>query len=90
MSIVCCTRLTFLVEFKKEIYHEDLLLGFGSYKRQVDALLYFKSQGEILNADYMTEFDIFERTARYDLVEMVEKGLLSKTGDRKSTKYVFR
>lgn len=80
----------FWVEFKKDIYHKEMLTGFGLNDRQLDALLHFKSQGEILSADYVRRFGISERTARYDLVELVEKGLLNKNGDRKSAKYVFR
>jgi hypothetical protein len=30
-----------------------------------------------------------ERTTRYDLIELVEDGLLAKAGDKKSTKYIF-
>ena len=57
--------------------------------RQLDALLYFKSKREILSSEYTERYKITERSARYDLVELVKKNLLIKQGDRKSTKYIF-
>jgi hypothetical protein len=45
--------------------------------------------GYIISSEYQTHFNVAERTARYDLTELVEKGLLVKTGDKKSTKYIF-
>lgn len=35
-------------------------------------------------------FKISERTARYDLGNLVEKQLLTKIGDKKSTKYEYK
>lgn len=80
----------FWVVFKKDIYHKEMLTEFDLNDRQLDALLYYKSQSEILSADYMKRYAISERTARYDLAELVDKGLLTKFGERKATKYVFR
>lgn len=79
----------FWVVFKKDIYNSETLIGFSLNDRQLDALLHFKSKGEILNAEYVKKYGVSERTARYDLVELVEKGLLNKLGDKKSTRYVF-
>ena len=79
----------FWVIFKKDIYNKADLSTLGLNERQVDALLFFKSKGEIISSEYQTHFNVAERTARYDLTELVEKGLLAKTGDKKSTKYIF-
>lgn len=79
----------FWVVFRKDIYHTEFLTESGLNKRQLDALLFFKQKGEILTSEYMKRYDIAERTARYDLVELVEKNLLVKTGEKKSSKYVF-
>ncbi|MDR1755383.1 MAG: putative DNA binding domain-containing protein [Culturomica sp.] len=79
----------FWVTFRKDIYNKEDLSKLGLNERQVDALVYFKSKGEITNSEYQTYFNVSERTARYDLTELVEKELLVKTGDKKSTKYIF-
>lgn len=79
----------FWVIFKKDIYNKEDLDNLGLNNRQIDALLFFKEKGEIISSDYQTHFNIAERTARYDLTELVEKKLLVKVGDKKSTKYIF-
>jgi ATP-dependent DNA helicase RecG len=58
-------------------------------ERQLDALLYFKSKGEIISSQYQARFSIAARTARYDLTDLIEKKLLVKQGENKSTKYIF-
>lgn len=77
------------VEFRKDIYNEKYLSDLELNKRQLDALLYFKSKREILSSEYMRRYKITDRSARYDLAELVKKNLLVKQGDRKSTKYIF-
>lgn len=79
----------FWVVFKKDIYHKEYLTELGLNERQLNALLFFKQKGEIISSDYQKKFDIAERTARYDLTDLVEKNLLIKQGDKKATKYVF-
>lgn len=79
----------FLVEFRKDIYHEEYLLDLGLNERQIKALLFFKSLKVITNSEYQAKFEISERTARYDLANLVERKLLSKSGDKKSTKYEY-
>ncbi len=61
-----------------------------SIKRQLDALLYFKQQMEIVTSEYMKRYDVVDRTARRDLVELVEKGLLHREGEGRGSKYKFR
>ncbi|MCH8569589.1 MAG: putative DNA binding domain-containing protein [Balneolales bacterium] len=77
------------VEFRKDIYNEKDLQSFELNKRQFDALLFFKSKGEILSSEYMKKYAVTDRTARYDLSDLVQKSLLIKQGDKKSTRYVF-
>ncbi len=80
----------FLVEFRKDIYHEEYLVDLGLNERQIEALLFFKSSRVITSSEYQAKFEISERTARYDLVNLVEKQLLLKIGDKKSTRYEYR
>jgi ATP-dependent DNA helicase RecG len=58
-------------------------------ERQLDALIHFKSKREIVTSDYVKKYTINERTARRDLMELVEKTILVKQGDKKSSKYLY-
>ncbi len=77
------------VEFRKDIYNEKYLNALNLNERQFDALLFFKSKGEILSSEYLKKYAVTDRTARYDLSELVQMNLLIKQGDKKSAKYVF-
>lgn len=78
------------VEFRKDIYNEKYLSEIGLNERQLDALLYFKQQKNIVTSEYMNRYAVVDRTARRDLVELVEKRLLYRDGEGKSSKYKFR
>ncbi len=77
------------IEFRKDIYNEKYLRELGLNNRQLDALLHFKYNKEINSSEYMRRYKITDRTARYDLSELVEKNLLLKQGNRKSSKYIY-
>lgn len=79
----------FFVEFKKDNYNAEYLGELGLNERQVDALLYFKVKGEIVTSEYLKRYNITDRTARRDLIELVEKGLLIREGEKKSSRYVY-
>lgn len=78
------------IEFRKDIYHAEYLDNLKLNERQLDALIYFRSKREIVTSDYAKKYTINERTARRDLIELVEKGILIRQGDKKSTKYHYR
>jgi len=80
----------FWVEFKKDIYHREFLTDLDLNDRQLDALLFYKLKGEIVSSEYVLRYNVTDRTARRDLTGLIEKSLLLKQGDRKTTKYVFR
>ena len=78
------------MEFRKDIYNVQYLSELGIQERQLDALLYFKNQKSILTSEYSKKYNIVDRTARRDLLELVEKGLLIREGEKKSSKYNYR
>lgn len=78
-----------LVTLFKDVYQERILSAYNLNERQKEALLVWKDVGEITTRVYMSRFGITDRTARRDLTELVDLGLLKKTGDKKSTKYLF-
>lgn len=80
----------FIVTLFKDIYSEEELKSKGLNERQTKALLFFKSQKEITTSEYMKKFKIADRTARRDLVELVEKELLISEGENKSARYIYK
>ncbi len=79
----------FWVTFRKDIYNKEDLSQLGLNERQVDALIFYKSKGEITSSEYAAKYNITDRTARTDLTELVEKEILIKQGDLKTSKYIF-
>ena len=84
-----CKGNDFWAVFRKNIYNKEDLSKLGLNEMQLDALLFFKEKGEIACSEYQTHFNVSERTARYYLTELVNKNLLIKIGNKKSTKYIF-
>jgi len=80
----------FWIIFKKDIFNEEYLSELDLNERQISALLFWKENGEIFNKDYSEKYNITSRTALRDITELVDKGLLIKTGERKKTKYVYK
>jgi ATP-dependent DNA helicase RecG len=77
------------VEFRKNIFNTESLQEKGLNERQIDALLHFKEKGKITSSEYAKRYNVTDRTARTDLLELVEKELLSKQGGTKLSIYVF-
>ncbi len=60
-------------------------------ERQLRALQFVQREGRITNKDYRELCpDVSAETLRLDLVDLVEKGLLLKIGDKKGTYYVLK
>ena len=79
-----------LVTLFKDFYQESLLAAQNLNDRQKQALRLWKEEGEITTGKYQQKFGVTDRTARRDLTELVSFGLLEKTGDKKSSKYLFK
>jgi ATP-dependent DNA helicase RecG len=60
-------------------------------ERQAKALAYVQENGRITNREYRSFCqDVSAETLRLDLVDLVEKGVLLKIGDKKGTYYILR
>ncbi len=79
----------FLVTLFKNNLTEEQLKKLGLNERQVDAILFYRAQGEITSSEYAVKYSISDRTARRDLSEMVEKKLIKNEGDTNHSKYIF-
>ncbi len=80
----------FVVTIFKDNLTEEQLKKLGLNERQVDAILFFKAKGEITSTEYAAKFNVTDRTARTDLSVLVDKGILIRQGDYKTTKFYFR
>jgi ATP-dependent DNA helicase RecG len=60
-------------------------------ERQMKAMAFLEQEGRITNRDYRTLCpDVNPETLRLDLVDLVDKGLLLKIGDKKGTYYILK
>lgn len=75
--------------FRKDIYFPEYLNELGLNERQADALIYFKSKGEITTSEYAQRYNISDRTARTDLNELIDIKLLCRQGETNKSKYLY-
>ncbi|MDR0308149.1 MAG: putative DNA binding domain-containing protein [Chitinispirillales bacterium] len=80
----------FFVTLFKNNLTEEQLKKLGLNERQIDAILFYKTKGEITSSEYAEKYSVSDRTARTDLTELVAKELLIKQGDYKTTRFYFR
>lgn len=60
-------------------------------ERQMKAMSYLEQEGRITNRDYRQLCpDVNPETLRLDLVDLVDKGLILKIGDKKGTYYILK
>ncbi|MBU3896761.1 MAG: putative DNA binding domain-containing protein, partial [Nanoarchaeota archaeon] len=83
------TKIIFESQIKESTYIEkDILEGLN--ERQRKAVEYLKSKGRITSKEYVAINHISERTARNDLMDMVNNKILQKIGKTQSTHYIIR
>ncbi len=66
---------------------QEQLEKLGLNERQVKAIDFLKTNTSITNKEYQSLFDVTDRTALRDLDDMVSKGLITKIGEKKGTRY---
>jgi ATP-dependent DNA helicase RecG len=80
----------FLVEFRKDIYHEEYLTELGLNERQIKAVLFVKEKGKITNSDYQELNQIGKTTATEELAGLVNLGvLIASTLKGRGAKYTI-
>lgn len=80
----------FLVTLFKDQFTEENLSKLGLNERQIKLFEKYKSGDAITSSEYAGTHHITMRTARRDLIDLVDKQLLYKIGKKKSTKYYVR
>lgn len=80
----------FWVEFRKDIYNEEYLLGLGLNERQVKAVIYVKEHNEITNSIYQNINNTKQTLSSQELAELVEIGILKYSGSKgRGAKYTL-
>ena len=80
----------FWVEFRKDIYYPEYLKDLGLNDRQIKAVLYVKEKGKITNKEYKEINQVSNRTATYELKELIENfNVLKMSGASVGTYYEF-
>lgn len=78
------------VTFLKDPYTPDRLRALGLNDRQIRAVMYVKEQGNISNAVYQGLNRVSKRTASEELSDLVQKGVLEKTGGQRGRGTTYR
>jgi ATP-dependent DNA helicase RecG len=79
------------VTFRKDIFTKDYLVSLGLNERQIQALQWIKSHGQITNSKYQNLFGVSKRTASHDLSQLESMGLIEQIGTTgKGTYYRIR
>lgn len=77
----------FLSEIYKSKFSFENLQKYNLNERQLKAVLFIKEHQTISNSEYMTLCAVSDRTSLRDLDDLIVKGILQKTGEKKGTKY---
>lgn len=78
------------VTFLKDIYTKEHLTQLGLSDRKIYAVLYIKEKGYITNSQYQKALQVSDRTALRDLEDLVQREVVVKMGERKSTRYLLK
>ncbi len=71
---------SFVLTLWRDWLTDAVLAEYGLNERQSHAVGYLKVQGTMTNSDYQRVLGVAKRTALRDLTELLEKGLLKKSG----------
>lgn len=81
----------FVLRIWRDWLTDDVIAGLNINDRQREVLRYLKTNREIGNTEYQQHLKVAKRTAHRDLTELVELGVLERTGTRgKGTSYAIR
>ena len=78
------------VTFLKHAFSNGYLSRLGLNERQIDAVEFVRRNSKITNSDYKKLFNVSERTALRDLVELGAKGVFQKKGEKKGAYYELK
>lgn len=79
-EFVSVRNLEFKTIIARDLYTETILSSMGLNERQMKAMKFIKSKGQITNHDYQTMTRVSKATATRDLVDLLKKGIIERLG----------
>lgn len=70
-------------------YTPERLRAMGLNERQVKAVLYLKERGSVTNREYRDLTGVLDETARLDLQQIAQQGILLVQGRGRNTRYLL-
>jgi ATP-dependent DNA helicase RecG len=77
------------VIFRKDILTEEYLSSLGLNERQIKVVLFVKEKGSITNREYRQLTEFSDESARKDMSELVDQGVLRSEGKGRGVRYVL-
>ena len=80
----------FTIVIRKDPMSMDYLTGIGLHERQIRAILYVKEHKSISSGEYQKLVEVSSRTAKYELSDLMDRGILERHGKGRATKYLLK
>lgn len=79
--------LGFTLIIRKDPLGMEYLAGLGLHERQIQAMVYIQEHESISSGEYQKLVQVSSRTAKYELSDLMDRGLLKRLGKGRGTKY---
>ena len=80
----------FVLTLWRDWLTDEAVAGFHLSERQLQAITYLKTHRRITNSEYQQLTGVIRKTAARDLNTLVEKGIVERRGEKRSSHYVLR
>jgi ATP-dependent DNA helicase RecG len=80
----------FVLTLWRDWLTNEVLAGFHLNERQLQAITYLKTHRRITNSEYQKLTGLIRKTAARDLNTLVEKGIVERRGEKRSSHYVLK
>jgi ATP-dependent DNA helicase RecG len=80
----------FVLTLWRDWLTNEVLAGFHLNERQLQAITHLKTHRRITNSEYQKLAGVIRKTAARDLNTLVEKGIVERRGEKRSSHYVLK
>jgi ATP-dependent DNA helicase RecG len=78
---------TLVVTFRQDVFKDDYLRKLGLNERQIAAVAYVRQRGRVASRDYQHMNSVSRQLAAVELSDLVQKGVLARTGAGRGIAY---
>jgi ATP-dependent DNA helicase RecG len=78
---------TLVARFRKDVFKDEYLRKLGLNERQMTAVAYARQRGRVASRDYQHMNSVSRQLAAVELSDLVQKGVLVRTGARRGIAY---